>query len=89
MKFNVNKTEKKPLFDQKLQHQTVALNPDKIDMMRGSKSIKEWNNNREIVKDSFNTLILTKPSNLIYRIMLMGYIDGILFHSLNNRRKIT
>ena len=89
MKFNVDKTMKVPLFDHTSQAEIVKLNQTKVDMMRESKSINEWNHKREIVKDSFNSLISMKPSNEIYRIMLLGHIDGILFHSLNNRKKIS
>lgn len=88
MKFNINKTQKIPLFDQNLQLQIVKLNPDKINVMRASKTLKEWNDNREIVKTSFNSLVSQDSHNEIYRLMLMGYIDGYLFQSLNNRAKL-
>ena len=31
-----------------------------IDLMKTSKNIKEWNSNRELVKEAFNTVDLTR-----------------------------
>jgi hypothetical protein len=84
MNFDINKTQKTPLFDQSLQLQIVKLNPDKLQLMKNSKDIKEWNNNREIVIASFKDLITQNPRNEIYCLMLMGYIDGYLFQTLKS-----
>ncbi len=51
----------------------VNNNPEWIEMMKTSTDIQQWNLNRDIIKASL------KRTNYLAYIMLMGYIDNVIF----------
>ena len=84
MKFKVI-SPRRTLFDAKRQLRLVEGNKEWIDIMRSSKDIKEWNNNRKRVESAF--LSLDHPEKDLFVIMMLGYIDGIVFKPFTNERK--
>ena len=54
-----------------------ANNEPLISLMKSSKDIREWNKNREVVKNQF--AIIEHPEKSLLTVMILGYIDGKLF----------
>lgn len=69
--FNSTKTA----FGYAEQMAVVCNNSDFITMMVQSKTIEAWNNNRWIIRD------LVKRVNTHAYIILMGYIDNVVFRN--------
>lgn len=60
------------LFDPQEQLQVVEENNHFIEMMCHSNNVQDWNERRQILKDEFIGLSQ-------HKLMLLGYIDGVLF----------
>ena len=65
----------KPAFTYAEQMEVVCNNPDFITMMVKSKDIEEWNDSR------LNIANLIKCVNVRAYVILMGYIDNIVFQN--------
>jgi hypothetical protein len=63
----------KPAFTYAEQMEMVCNSPDFITMMAKSVDIEDWNHNRQVIKS------LVKHVNVRAYVILMGYIDNVVF----------
>ena len=70
----------KPMFPFAMQTKVINENAELIETMKTAKDIQQWNLNRRVVRAAMT-------SNPIEYIMLMGYIDSILFGQVFNLKK--